>query len=710
MGAGQSIPATLTRQKVFELTRDTRGLMSVLLEYMLKEVTVRDFMALSNPTECRKYVIFMANALHKSFYELQIVPTRDKRGVIAFRPIKELIQPPSEEGDKERQSLCLTLAYFYTRIFQIYGALALTLIDDASVISESGLTSFYGEASKTGLVAPGRRPYVSAGGAAEIMIGGVPPRGEWESHFNYLKNFYFLVSYLNLDEPEPSIGYPTLYDGSGEGKADIYFNTRSSTRREEDTGRLIDPDAITTIQNGKFIIVHSGRIVGFIDTAANYGRIGSGEIVCKFRGITYYKKNSREPISANIPRELMPQQTLTILSRQDPLSKRKIYFVKSGEGEEPVAEYFNNLLEKFVLYIKQLAESGYSTPTATTGNTYATTSSTTIRSEVGTAEELHLARLLDNLQKTKPLGHCLARAMQLLKTLPMGGQPGQSDICKARFLEQTTMSSSGIKTIASRSGIPGPGDSLDKSPGMAATAQLFYDTIIIGTPKIIMGQQPKAPGQKSSVQQYIDFMRRMSVLFGDFGPDGKVKPNEVLQREGLKGIKNRRDRDMCGDKLDKTVIVPPNAVKSVYDVVNQLYRTQLEHSTHCGQIFKMLFAIEREKATGRYRISLSNNIIQKGFPEIEKINYIARDVLVKYYEKCEQTYLTGMARVINANKAAVAAARPGIPSVSGPAGRVPSAPVVPGAPLRAPGLPAAIAARPPEIPITAAAAAAAGRK
>ena len=60
MGAGQSIPSTLTRQKVFELTRDTRGLMSVLLEYMLKEVTVRDFMALSNPTECRKYVIFIA--------------------------------------------------------------------------------------------------------------------------------------------------------------------------------------------------------------------------------------------------------------------------------------------------------------------------------------------------------------------------------------------------------------------------------------------------------------------------------------------------------------------------------------------------------------------------------------------------------------------------------------------------------------------------
>ena len=58
MGASQSIPSTLSRQKVFDLTRDTRATMDVILDYMLKEITVRDFLALSNPTECKKYVIF----------------------------------------------------------------------------------------------------------------------------------------------------------------------------------------------------------------------------------------------------------------------------------------------------------------------------------------------------------------------------------------------------------------------------------------------------------------------------------------------------------------------------------------------------------------------------------------------------------------------------------------------------------------------------
>lgn len=668
--------------------------MSVLLEYMLKEVTVRDFVALSNPTECKKYVIFMANALHKSFYELQIVPTKDKRGVIAFRPIKELIQSPTEDSDKERQSLCLTLAYFYTRIFQIYGALALTLIDDASVITESGLTSFYGEASKTGLMAPGRRQYVSTGGLRPLEIAGE------------LGNFYFLNTFL-FEDKDTYKGFQADYEGSGEHAGEVFF-IADALPRDEKTGKpIIGDESGLKVQKGTFRIGYRGASnYAKLEVFAKRESIGSGRVIFKFGKITYYKRGSQEAHDMQIPSDILSQDRIMIVGSSPARGERKLYSIEGSN--ESIADYFNNVFYKLIPLIKRLSETGY-TPT---GNTYTTTSSTTVRSEVGTAEELHLARLLDNLQKTKPLGHCLARAMQLLKTLPMSGQPGMSDICKARFLEQTTVSSSGIKTTISRSGIPGPGDNLASSPGMAATAQLFYDTIIIGTPKIIMGQQPKVPGQKSSVQQYIDFMKRMSVLFGDFGPDGRPKLDEVLQQEGLKGIKNRRDKDMCGDKIDKSVAIPANAVKSVYDIVNQLYQTQLKHSALCGQIFKMLFAIEREKSTGRYRISLNNAIIQKGFPEIDRINYIARDALVNYYEKCEQTYLQGMARVLSVNKAATAAATAAaMARAPGPAGRVASAPAAPGAPLRAPGLPGIMARPPVGAPIPATAAAAAlGRK
>ncbi len=665
--------------------------MSVLLEYMLKEVTVRDFVALSNPTECKKYVIFMANALHKSFYELQIVPTKDKRGVIAFRPIRELIQPPTEDSDKERQSLCLTLAYFYTRIFQIYGALALTLIDDASVITESGLTSFYGDTSKTGLIAPGRRQYVSTGGGSTEMV-------------NDLGNFYCINSFLE-NQLKERYGWLTIYNETGNDNAEIYLNVDPLERVIVD-GRSAQPtqNAMGRPQSGRFLIFYgTDRRYAYLNMSAQRMGIRTGRVSIRFDTLEYSQKGKTEKTKISLPDEILRDKNIVVVGEK--IGGIQEYSI---EGKDTtIIAYFTNLFKKLVPYIKQISQTDY-VPTHT--NSY-TTSSTTVRSEVGTAEELHLARLLDNLQKTKPLGHCLARAMQLLKTLPMGGQPGMSDICKAKFLEQTSISSSGIKTTVSRSGIPGPGDNLASSPGMAATAQLFYDTIIIGTPKIIMGQQPKAPGQKSSVQQYIDFMKRMSVLFGDFGPDGRPKLDEVLQQEGLKGIKNRRDKDMCGDKIDKTIMVPANAVKSVYDIVNQLYQTQLKHSALCGQILKMLFAIEREKSTGRYRISLSNTIVQRGFPEIDRINYIARDTLVKYYEKCEQTYLQGMSRVLTANRAATAAAMARSPGAATPAGRVASAPAAPGIPLRSPGLPGIMARPSVGAPISAVAAAEAmGRK
>jgi len=267
-------------------------------------------------------------------------------------------------------------------------------------------------------------------------------------------------------------------------------------------------------------------------------------------------------------------------------------------------------------------------------------------SEVGTSEELRLSRIIQNLIKTKPLGHCLARALQLLQNVPMKGEPAVSSICKAKFMEQTTTSGDGIKTVTSRSGIPEPGASLDTSPGLAALSQLFYDTILIASPKIVIGTEKGPQGQPSSMEQYIGFMKNMGRLFGDDKFSSDTISNETVKM-GLKGIHNKRDRKLCGNITDK-IILPANEIGSVYSIINNLYRIQLEHAGKCGKIFNLLFDIERDKTSSRYRISLSNNIIKKGFPEINRVNYLAREVLVNYYSSCESKYLEGMKYILDA--------------------------------------------------------------
>jgi len=131
-------------KKLLDNTQGTRYVMDKLLKYLLKEIREQDLLKISDPKECEKYVMFTANTLNKYFYELQIIPFKDKKGVIAFRPVKDLTTKLDEESKKTKESLCLVVAYFYIRIFQIYGALALTLIDDVNTSTRSGMTGMKG--------------------------------------------------------------------------------------------------------------------------------------------------------------------------------------------------------------------------------------------------------------------------------------------------------------------------------------------------------------------------------------------------------------------------------------------------------------------------------------------------------------------------------------------------------------------------------------
>ena len=276
MGTTQSLP--LTHEKLFELTKDTRNLMNILLEYMLKELSVRDFLSLSNPEQCKKYILFFANNLHKYFYELQIVPTQTKEGIIAFRKSDDLTNPPGKKVDEERQGLCLILAYFYTRIFQIYGALALTLIDDLQTVSATGAMAVVTNQQR--LMTPGRQQYYATAGASFITSLGV---------------FYFLEEYLTRNMEDEY--FITKYTGSGDEKAKISFkNTDKSS---------------ATSQTGVFKIQSSDKLLGYLDLVVQ--PIGTTLRVF-FDGIRYHKKSTTKLTSAELPKIILSSKYITIES------------------------------------------------------------------------------------------------------------------------------------------------------------------------------------------------------------------------------------------------------------------------------------------------------------------------------------------------------------------------------------------------------------
>ena len=625
MGSSQSIgiPDNFTHESLFKLTEEPRLIMSYLLEYMLKEVTVRDFLLLSNPEQCSKYVLFMTNNISKFFYELKIQPIKEKTGVIAFRSIKDSSTPQSDQEKTEKDSLCLILSYFYTRIFQIYGALALTLIDDINIMSSSGILSYM---SKDGqqLVAPGYRSYYTSGGDFSTDIG----------NFNFLRSF--LTSSLN----DNTGGYVTQYQVPG---ISISFTLAKSNN-------MVGVFQIKYADIDKPV---------YLEVSAKLYQ-STMDIELLVGSMRYYKLGEKTLMSEELPYSIINKKQFIIEPNYS--VNPPTYRIKDN-AIQGINAFFMSLFNKIVPYSRnrikesvQNASKSIQTPTPTLTTT----------TEKGTEEQLRLHRIITNLTRVKPLGHCIARALQLLKTLPLKNEEGISSICKAKFLE--IPGSDGAKSV--RSGIPPRDKPLEESPGLSALSQLFYDTITVGTPKIQIGIQPGPNGQ-SSLQQYILFMRNMATLFGDkYDVSKQERTDKFYIDNGLKGIKNRRDKDLCIG-IPEDIRLSASIKTKVHGIVTNMFKIQYDHANLCGKIFKMLFNIAQNKDTGRRHITLSENIISKGLPEIDRVNHLARDLLIKYYSNCETQYVMGMKEVLDGYKTAAAA------SAAAPTAIAPTAPTAP---------------------------------
>ena len=697
MGASNSkasVPGGLTHERLYQLTGDTRAIMNMILEFMMKEVTVKDFLALSNPAECKKYVLFMANALHRQFYELQIQPVREKGGVIAFRSIRDLAAPSAEE-DREKQSLCLVLAYYYTRIFQIYGALALTLIDDIGTMRQMGILT--GQPGQ-GLVAPGIRPkFFGRGGA--LTAGD-------------LGRFAFLLPFLK--DEKTSYGYRAKYVERKGLDGVVFFKIISGDAESTTAGTPSLAVPVLSGDKGLFTFYYEGakniaqmevRVEKVTATGAAtgaatslYGSVPAASALrVSFMNYQYVPRGETGFVREEIPSSYLSKTPIPLL-----------YPVTTGNGQivygfrdttQSLNEILVEVMYRILRYTKTRVEEGRrltEVPTGALPSGYGSTVvGTTTRAEVlqalstseeNTVEPLRLAKILQNLQNTKPYGHCIARALQLLDTAPFPEQKeAVTHICKAKFLEVPGVSEKGTSTRYSRSGIPEPGAELTTSPGMLALSQLFYDTIAIGTPKLDISQRP-GPNGKSSLEQYVEFMRRMATHFGDNRKDGTTveRSNDDLKAAGLKGIKNRRDQQFCRefakDYPGGDMTIPIELAQKVYGVVQHLFRIQLEHSARCGLIFKQLFDIQSDRGSGGVKIALHPQLLQKGLTEINRLNFIARDLLMKYYTRCEEEYMRGVKMVVDdkrerqATAMAAAEKRTGVTNFLQTVGPAPPAP------------------------------------
>lgn len=131
MGGGAS------RQTLYlgELDRYVRtatssaDLSNKILTALFSVTDYTDLLALTKIDDCSRYVWVTAQAFDTLFERLQVQPTLGQSQEVRFVASKKVIPAPGTAAAIDRNKLCLNVAYVYIRIFQIYAALALTVLE-----------------------------------------------------------------------------------------------------------------------------------------------------------------------------------------------------------------------------------------------------------------------------------------------------------------------------------------------------------------------------------------------------------------------------------------------------------------------------------------------------------------------------------------------------------------------------------------------------
>jgi hypothetical protein len=115
---------------------DTPTVLNFILTEMFRRSDLVDIYSLADSGRCSRYVVAGGDALQKLFVKLRIYPAKGSDGIIYFQSLDGLAKAmPKNIKDKQREH-CIELSFFFIRIFQIFGAIALSMFDNSIPIAD----------------------------------------------------------------------------------------------------------------------------------------------------------------------------------------------------------------------------------------------------------------------------------------------------------------------------------------------------------------------------------------------------------------------------------------------------------------------------------------------------------------------------------------------------------------------------------------------
>ena len=442
MGAGQSIPAGMPSREAFKSkTLPTQTVVNSVFLWMLGRTDIQDLLKLADQRRCKDYVFFTQRALQQFFSELQLEPKLGAKNTLYFEKVERLTFATEEslKGRGElkayRDSLCLQLAFFYVRIIQIFGALALTVIDSLPERESQSVDFRAGiQAQILGRRAP---PPGFVGGAAKHSGGATSNHegGATEEDRTDLGEFYTVAK-----------NYFTAIPGTD------YYVISSSQRIPRDPTTAVNTLMFNPSKTKN--VIYRPRIDILVEASISIENLRVGEsFTLRIDDIT---------VNAN---------------RKDTVYNFSFKATRSGDYS-----YNNTTFSTAIATVMGNAARGQR-------NVQQGRPEDVRRRVEGPSDDAGVVQGLSysgifKYLKEKPKAYCVARAIQLLSPTLVDS------------MRKDTPLSSGVCFYSAMPGIPDSvpnyGQVITKhSPGLRALNQLFFDMIQGNVPKISEEVKPK---------------------------------------------------------------------------------------------------------------------------------------------------------------------------------------------------------------------------
>jgi hypothetical protein len=120
----------------FPTNTDMPQVLNFILQEMFRRTDLADIYSLADPDRCKRYVIVATDALESLFIKMRVQPNRARDGTLYFQSIDGILKSMPPDIRAKQREYCVELAFFFIRIFQIFGALFLSMYDSRLPITD----------------------------------------------------------------------------------------------------------------------------------------------------------------------------------------------------------------------------------------------------------------------------------------------------------------------------------------------------------------------------------------------------------------------------------------------------------------------------------------------------------------------------------------------------------------------------------------------